>query len=145
MFATSTTGFHLATKPSSQLTVDEAATTYQLPDLGGTIAAFFANEDPGFQVPDKLQIWGKVHVQQLSYHNQVLLSPQTLHAIPPLAANPYGRYDSVIISPHPQSDWPKNGLVGHSVSQLRMVFHLLRSDLFLTYVQHFDDVHQSKS
>jgi len=90
MFATSTTGFHLATKPSSQLTVNEAATAYQLPDLGGAIAAFFVNENPGFQVLDKLQIWGKVHVQQLSYHHQVLLSPQTLHAIPPLAANSYG-------------------------------------------------------
>ena len=142
MFTTSTTGFHLAAKPSSQLTIDEAATTYQLPDLGGAIVAFFVNEDPHFQVPDKLQVWHKVCIQQLSYHNEILLPPQTLCAILPSTTNPYGQYDSAIISPHPQSDWPKNGLVGHSVSQVRVVFRLLRLDLFLIYVQHFDIVHQ---
>ena len=143
MFATSTTGFHLATKPSSQLTVDEAATAHQLPDLGAAIAAFFSNEDLHFQVPNKLQIWDKVRVQQLSYHNKTLLSPQTLRAIPPSMVNPHGQYDSVIISPHSQSDWPKSGLVGHSVTQLRIIFRMLRSDLFLAYVQHFDVVRQS--
>ena len=136
-FTTSTTGFHLATKPSSQLTVNEAATTHQLPDLEAAIAVFFSNEDLHFQVPDKLQIWDKVCVQQLSYHNKTLLSPQTLHAIPPLMVNPHGRYDSVIISPCSQNDWPKSGLVGHSVTQLRIIFCMLRSDLFLAYVQHF--------
>ncbi|KAL4069013.1 hypothetical protein J3A83DRAFT_4188935 [Scleroderma citrinum] len=32
---------------------------------------------------------------------------------------------------HPQSDWPRDGLVGHSVTQLHMIFHLAHSDLFL--------------
>ena len=141
-FATSTTGFHLAAKPLSRLTIDEAANTHQLPDLGGAIVVFFANEDPHFQVLDKLQVWHKVRIQQLSYHNEILLPPQTLCAIPPSTTNPYGRYDSAIISLHPQSDWPKNGLVGHSVSQVQMVFCLLRSDLFFVYVQHFDIVCQ---
>ncbi|KIM51909.1 hypothetical protein SCLCIDRAFT_142311, partial [Scleroderma citrinum Foug A] len=45
-------------------------------------------------------------------------------------------YDSVIISSHSQSDWPKSGLRDHSVSQLQMVFHLPRSDVFLAYIQH---------
>ncbi|KAI5985841.1 hypothetical protein EDD15DRAFT_2373743 [Pisolithus albus] len=141
-FATATTAFHLATKPSLRLTVDEAATTYQLPALEGAIATFFANRDTCFQgrehATNKLYIWHKVHVQQLSYHDRNLLPPQTLCAIPPASANPYGRYDPVIVSVHPQSDWPRSGLAGHSVSQLRIIFRLSRSDLFLAYVQHFN-------
>ncbi|KAI5984418.1 hypothetical protein EDD15DRAFT_2177214 [Pisolithus albus] len=141
-FATATTAFHLATKPSLRLTVDEAATTYQLPALEGAIATFFANGDTCFQgrehATNKLYIWHKVRVQQLSYHDRNLLPPQTLRAIPPASANPYGRYDPVIVSVHPQSDWPRSGLAGHSVSQLRIIFRLSCSDLFLAYVQHFN-------
>ena len=33
--------------------------------------------------------------------------------------------------------------MGHSVTQLRIIFRVLRSDLFLAYVQHFDVVRQS--
>ncbi|KIM57136.1 hypothetical protein SCLCIDRAFT_131169 [Scleroderma citrinum Foug A] len=133
------TGFHLATKPSLQLSVDEAATAYQLPDLKDAIIAF-ANWDVHFQGHSgiqKLQIWHKVRLQQLSYHGNIPLPPQSLLAIPPSTTNPYGRYDSVIISLNLQSDWPQNGLTGHSVSQLQMIFCLLRSDVFLAYIQHF--------
>ncbi|KAI6096510.1 hypothetical protein F5141DRAFT_1067672 [Pisolithus sp. B1] len=64
-FATSTTGFHLATKPSLQLTVDEAASMYQLPDLKSAMAAFFTSQE------HKLQIWHKVCVQQLQWLKKV--------------------------------------------------------------------------
>ncbi|KAI5994536.1 hypothetical protein EDC04DRAFT_2586229 [Pisolithus marmoratus] len=138
-FATPMTGFHLSTKPSFWLTIDEASVTYQLPDLEHALVTFFANGDTSFQVSQqaitKLQIWHKLHVQQLSYHNKTLLSPQTLHAILPSMAHPYGQYDSIITSIHPKT--------GHSVSQLHLIFHLTRSDLFLTYVQHFNIVPQS--
>ena len=146
-FMTPTSGFHLATKPSLRLTVDEASIAYQLPDLEHALATFFANRDASFQGSQcaiaKLQIWHKLRVQQFSYHDKTLLAPQTLHAIPPSTANPHGQYDSVITSVHPQSDWPRNGLAGHCVSQLRMIFRLTRSDLFLAYVQHFNIVPQS--
>ncbi|KAI6041971.1 hypothetical protein EDC04DRAFT_2601276 [Pisolithus marmoratus] len=126
-FTTPTTTFHLATKPSSWLTLNEAATAYQLSDLKGAIVTFFANEDTCLQGQehdiDKLQVWHKVHVQQLPYHNKTLLPPQTLHAIPPSTTNLYGQYDSAIISLHPQSDWPQ--------------------DLFLAYVQPFNIIPQS--
>ena len=138
-FATSTTGFHLATKPSLRLSVDEAAIAYQLPDLKDTIITF-ANGDVCFQGQhgiENLQIWHKVRLQQLSYHDKVPLPPQTLLAIPSSTTNPYGRYDSVIISLHSQSDWPKSGLTDHSVSQLQMIFHLPCLDVFLAYIQHF--------
>ncbi|KAF8547631.1 hypothetical protein OG21DRAFT_1527027 [Imleria badia] len=42
MFATTTTAFHLATKPSLQLTATEAAAKYGLPDLVLAISTFFA-------------------------------------------------------------------------------------------------------
>ncbi|KAL4071215.1 hypothetical protein V8B97DRAFT_2024097 [Scleroderma yunnanense] len=86
------------------------------------LATFFANRDTCFQGPQhpitRLQIWHKVCVQKFSYHNRTLLI-------------------------HPQSDWPRDGLVGHSVTQLHMIFHLAHSDLFLMYVQHFNIVPQS--
>ncbi|KAI6035966.1 hypothetical protein BKA83DRAFT_110335 [Pisolithus microcarpus] len=145
-FATPMTTFHLATKPLAWLTLDEAATAYQLPDLKGAIATFLANEDTCLQGQEhdvsKLQVWHKVHVQQLLYHNKSLLPPQTLHAILPSTTNFYGRYNSVIISLHTQSDWPQGGLVGHSVPQLQMIFCIPRLDLFLTYVQHFNIIPQ---
>jgi len=146
-FVTPTTSFHLATKPSLWLTVDEAAIAYQLPDLNHALSTFFANGDTSFQDSQhaitKLQIWHKLRVQQFSYHNKTLLSPQMLHAIPPSTTNPHSQYDSIIISVQPQSDWPRDGLAGHSVSQLRMIFRLAHSDLFLVYVQHFNIVPQS--
>ncbi|KAI6000083.1 hypothetical protein EDD15DRAFT_2160336, partial [Pisolithus albus] len=142
-FAMSTTGFHLATKPSLRLTVDEAASAYQLPDLKSAMAAFFASGDLCFPGQEhKLQIWQKVRVQQLSYHSKTLLPPQTLRAILPSTANCYGHYDSAIVSLDSQSDWPKSGLAGHSVAQLRMIFHVSRSNSFLAYVQHFNIVPQ---
>ncbi|KAI5985785.1 hypothetical protein EDD15DRAFT_2373881 [Pisolithus albus] len=143
MFAMSTTGFHLATKPSLQLTVDEAASTYQLPDLKSAMAAFFTSGDSCFPGQEhKLQIWQKVRVQQLSYHSKTLLLPQTLRAILPSTTNCYGHYNSAIVSLDSQSDWPKSGLAGHLVSQLQMIFHVSCLNSFLTYVQHFNIVPQ---
>jgi len=91
-FAMSMTSFHLATKPLLRLSVDEAATAYQLPDLEDAIIAF-ANRDVCFQGHSgiqKLQIWHKVCLQQLSYHGNIPLLPQTLLAIPPSTTDPYG-------------------------------------------------------
>ena len=83
-------------------------------------------------------MWHKIRVQQLAYHDRKTpLAPQTLRAVPPSNTNRYGQHDAVIISPQLQSDWPKSGLKGHSVAQLRIIFRLIHSDLFLAYVQHF--------
>ncbi|KIM55157.1 hypothetical protein SCLCIDRAFT_135287, partial [Scleroderma citrinum Foug A] len=136
-FVTSTTGFHLAIKPSLQVSIDEAATLYQLPGLKDAITTFFASQ--GMQLcMDRLQVWHKIHVQQLAYHDRKTpLALQMLHAVPPSNAHPYGQYDMAIISPQSQSDWLKSGLRGHLVAQLQIIFHLTHSDLFLAYVQHF--------
>ena len=139
-FATSTTAFHLATKPLSRLSVAEAAVKYDLPDLGPAISAFLAQQN-GITVSldtIKLQIWHNLRVQQRSYHSEELEPPQTLRANPPSTANPYGQYDSVIVGSQPDSDWPKHGLAGHSVVQLRMIFRPLHCDFFAAYVQRFN-------
>ena len=139
-FATSTTAFHIATKPSSRLSLAEAAAKYDLPNLIPAISAFLAQRNGTLASPDeiKLQIWHNVHVQQRSYHSEELEPPQTLCASPPSAANPYGQYDSVIVNPQSDSDWPRHGLVGHSVVQLQMIFRPLRCNFFAAYVQRFN-------
>lgn len=136
-FATTTTAFHLANKASSRLTVAEASVKYGLPDLAMAISAVSGGSSA--QVgsgSDTLQIWQKLRVQQMSYHDpDTVEPPQTLRIVPPSPTNPFGEYDSVILSSGHDSDWPKRGLADHSVAQLRIVFRLPRSNVFLAYVQ----------
>jgi hypothetical protein len=70
-FVTSTTAFHLATKPSLRLTLAEAAVKYQLPKLAPAISTFISEQNSSTVPLDsiKLQIWHNVRVQQKSYHN----------------------------------------------------------------------------
>ena len=138
-FATSTTAFHLATKPSLRLTLAEAVAKYKLPNLVPAISAFISQQT-GSTPPDnvKLQIWHTLRIQQKLYHNKDLQAPQTLCAIPPLTTNPYGLYDSTIVSLEPESDWPNRGLQGHSVIQLRIIFRPLQCNFFAAYVQRFN-------
>jgi hypothetical protein len=146
MFATSTTAFHVAIKPSSWLTLAEAAVKYRLPDLIPAVSTFLTQQN-GSAVPlenIKLQIWHSVRVQQMLYHSRDLEPPQTLHATPPSVTDPHGQYDSVIVSTQPESDWPKSGLVGHVVVQLQIIFRLLHCDFFAAYVQCFNAGSASK-
>ena len=138
-FAISTTTFHLATKPSLQLTLAEAAARYKLPDLIPAISTFISQQT-GSTPPDnvKLQIWHTLHIQQKLYHNKDLQGLQTLCAIPLSTTNPYGLYDSVIISLELESDWPNCGLHGQSVIQLRIIFRPLQCNFFAAYVQRFN-------
>ena len=83
-FATSTTTFHIAIKPSLQLTVAEAALKYKLPDFILAVSSFLAQQNCSSvpMVPDniQLQILHSLHVQQMSYHTGDLEPPQTLCA-----------------------------------------------------------------
>jgi hypothetical protein len=146
MFATSTTAFHVAIKPLSQLTLAEAAVKYRLPDLISAVSTFLAQQNGSAAPPDniKLQIWHSVHIQQMLYHSRDLEPPQTLRATPPSVTNPHGQYDLVIVSTQPKSDWPKSGLVGHVVVQLQIIFRLLHCDFFTAYAQCFNAGSASK-
>ena len=155
IFASSTTAFRLANKPSLRATIDEVSNIYGLDNLRPAIIDYFRHADRTMQatlVTEGMQVWFKVRVQQPNYHNrQSLESPQSLLASPPSPRLPDGRYDFAIINQTDQSDWPSNGLrgmfvganfqvyvyylTGHSVAQVRLIFRLLRSDIFLAYVQ----------
>ena len=94
-FTTSTTALHLAMKPLSRLTINEAAVVHGLPNLIPAISTFFAQQndlDNSMLNGDRrLQVWHKLCVQQTSYHNKATLeAPQTLRSIPPSTTNPYG-------------------------------------------------------
>lgn len=130
-FGTSTTAFHIADKPSFRMTVDEAAALFGIPDLRPAIWEFLQRvqnhtdvhnasgtltQDLRCPLPfDEIRIWCKLRVQQYLYHeeNQVD-APQTLRAFPPSPDRPHGLYDTVVISPGSESDWPRRGIEGTS-------------------------------
>ncbi|KAF8546733.1 hypothetical protein OG21DRAFT_1490879 [Imleria badia] len=146
IFASSTTAFRLALKPSLRVSIDEAADIFDLPDLRLATGDYFNSPDCSVAGPgetnshsERIQIWFKVWVQQPTYHDPRLFEPpQSLVASPPSMHFPSGRYDCPIISPSDKSDWPSNGLRGHTVVQIRLIFHLLHSQTFLAYVQYFN-------
>ncbi|KAN0074445.1 hypothetical protein V8E55_011857 [Tylopilus felleus] len=118
-FMTDTTAFHLVAKPSLRLTLEEAAQKYGLLNRTSAIMTFLGHEcsaDLGFQV------WQK----------NILDSTQTLCTISPTTMNPFGQYNSVIISSQYKSNWPKHGLENHSIAQIRIIFRLLSSDFAVT-------------
>ena len=156
IFASSTTAFRLAVKPSLRLSIDEASETFGLPNLRLTITDYLHRFDRSTEAnltTERMQIWCKVRVQQPSYHDRRSFQPpQSLLASPPSAQHPGGRFDFAIVSHTEQSNWPSNGirgtsfrdnasiylpLTGHTVVQVRLIFRLLQSATFLAYVQHF--------
>ncbi|KAI6025376.1 hypothetical protein PISMIDRAFT_16871 [Pisolithus microcarpus 441] len=151
IFASSTTAFRLAFKPSLRVMIDEAAETFGLSDLWPAITDYVCRDDRLMTEvlnpsAEKVQIWFKVRVQQPSYHDRSSLeSPQSLLASPPSAYLPGSRYDFAVISQADESDWPSNGLRGHAVAQLRLIFCLYRSNTFLTYIQCFNATFPSSS
>ena len=157
IFSSSRTAFHLAVKPLLRVSIDEASELYALPELRSAITDYFRHIGcSGVDLAaERMQTWFKVRVQQQSYHDQELLEqPQSLLATPPSARLPGGQYDFAIVSETDQSDWPSNGLrgtfhevtsiayihhlTGHTVVQVHLIFHLLHTDTFLAYVQHFN-------
>ncbi|KAI6130716.1 hypothetical protein EDD16DRAFT_1700678 [Pisolithus croceorrhizus] len=152
-FASSTTTIHLATKPHRQMTINEAATLFDLPDLLSAIHDCFdrcANSidhdisgqrraSLNYSLPlNKIQIWTKIRMQVQNYHNPEMVEPaQMMNVTPPSQEHPCGLYDCVVFSPGAESNWPSQGLNEHMIVQLQLVFCMLGTDQFLTYVQCF--------
>ena len=73
IFASSTTAFRLAVKPSLHLSIDEASETFGLPDLRLAITDYLHRFDHSTEAnltTERIQIWCKVRVQQPSYHDR---------------------------------------------------------------------------
>ncbi|KIK18560.1 hypothetical protein PISMIDRAFT_14270 [Pisolithus microcarpus 441] len=119
--STTTTAFHLSTKPSLRLSVDEAAAMFNLLDLRAALSEYLYRLQSGMphlvsgarsrqdhELPfDRLQVWYKIHAQQMHYYaTQTPDAPQTMHAMPPSPLYPHGLYDAAIINADPDSNWP---------------------------------------
>lgn len=113
-----------------QLTVDAAASKYDLPDLRNAFVAFFDKPDAttfviGGRRPTStrrklpflhLRAWKSIRIQSRAFHDsRQVLVPETVNASPPGYPNEswkYGRGDTVIVNGDPQHQWPRSGLEG---------------------------------
>ncbi|KAG1865732.1 hypothetical protein C8R48DRAFT_747731 [Suillus tomentosus] len=170
-FVVERTAFHLTYDPSIRnISVDDAAIKFGLPDLRPAIADFLRREathgrdhihtiggarraGPTASLPfDKLQVWFKLRVQDTDFHDASIIRPaQTLNCAPPSDPWTCGRYDTVIINNEARYLWPEDGLRGHTIGQIRLIMRAVGKsgtnwswkDHFLVYVHHFDIVPQS--
>ncbi|KAJ6524938.1 hypothetical protein B0H19DRAFT_1085060 [Mycena capillaripes] len=163
------TAFHLNRDyVGRRRTVQQVATTFGLPDFQDALQAYLqrprdsrlviGGKRPTGTIEDYLcgftylQVWHGVRIQSRSYHNSnQILVPETVNADPPSASWKYGRGDAVIVNTHSECKWPKSGLEGHVVCQLKLIFRLVPwqnhrpptgIDRFLAYIERFDVVNQ---
>ncbi|KAJ7017066.1 hypothetical protein C8F04DRAFT_1406293 [Mycena alexandri] len=165
------TAFHLTSKyVGPQVEIDLAATNFRLLDLRACLETYL-HRGPGSQLilggkrpalphdilasqsVRKLEFWNNVRIQSRSFHdsNKILLA-ETVNASPPDTTWKFGRGDTVIVNTDSASHWPKSGLTGHTVCQIRMIFRVVpprytvprpETRGFLAYVQHFKVVPQT--
>ncbi|KAJ6557091.1 hypothetical protein B0H10DRAFT_1847032 [Mycena sp. CBHHK59/15] len=160
--------FHLSRDHTGrQLTIDEAAAKFQLPDLKSALLNYLhrihhgdnftiGGRRPSFGnsiLPFKyLQCWNGLRMQGKAYHHsEQVLVPETVKASPPSKDWKFGRGDAVIVNTDCQEKWPHSGLQGHMVAHLRMIICVVPfnkdapppgTNQFLAYVQRFDVVPQ---
>ena len=70
IFASSTTAFRLAVRPSLQASIDKALEIYGLPNLCLALNDYFSHVNRSMGTTEKMQIWFKVQVQQRKYHDR---------------------------------------------------------------------------
>ncbi|KAG1897426.1 uncharacterized protein F5891DRAFT_1129905 [Suillus fuscotomentosus] len=166
-FVVGRTAFHLAYSLSIRaISIDDAALKFGLPDLRSAFADFLCREDThGYghihplggarragsnaSLPfNELQIWFKLQLQDTEFHDTTNVRPaQTLNCVPPSDIWTFGRYETVIVNNEDGHSWPADGLHGHVIAQIRLIFCPIRKmdtqgawkDHFLTYVQHFNN------
>ncbi|KAG2122736.1 hypothetical protein DEU56DRAFT_745840 [Suillus clintonianus] len=165
-FSFARTAFHLGYHPSIRnITVDEAAIKFGLPDLRPAIADFLQREathgyqhvhaiggprrsGPTAALPfNTIQVWFKIRLQETDLHDDQIIKPaQTLNCAPPNGLWTLGRYDTAIVVTNAGYSWPSSRLSGHTVAQIRLIMRPIGKsgtqwpwkDQFLTYVQRFD-------
>ncbi|KAJ7017967.1 hypothetical protein C8F04DRAFT_1199649 [Mycena alexandri] len=115
------TAFHLnRDHVGCRVTVEDASTRFCLPDLKDTLLTSY------------------------SVGPQQLLEPETVNAEPPKGAWQSGRGDPVLVNIDDDYHWPRSGLAGHAICQLKLIFRVIpQSDCvapagteqFLAYIQ----------
>ena len=122
------TALHVSRDPAMKLSVDEAMTKFNLPDLCSALANFLAhsNYEDSFviggrqmaavdtQLPfNQLQIWTKIQLQNCSYHAPFnILPPQSVNASPPSGPWTFGCSDTILFNVDPSKVWPQSGIEG---------------------------------
>ena len=126
------TALHLNRDPSSkQMTFDEAAVVYGIPDLCPALMDFIHHYTPtshatmysigGWHTiaayvnigPMRIQVWFGVQLQSRNVHNAGKVLPsQFVNACPPCDDWPLGLYNPVIINTDRTKIWPQSGLNG---------------------------------
>ncbi|KAJ7703454.1 hypothetical protein B0H16DRAFT_1347131 [Mycena metata] len=150
-----------------QVLIDAAGKRFRIPDLADALAAYLYRPLgsqlviggkrpalPHFILPcQKLEIWNNFRIQGRSFHDsKKILLPETVNACPPDTTWKFGRADAVIVNTDSEWQWPKSGLEGHTVCQLRMIFRAVtprnqlpapRTEGFLAYVERFNIIPQA--
>ena len=125
------TAFHLSWDPSfKQMSIDEVAKKYSLPDLHTALVDFIHCYSPSNPAPYligsqcstaahsnigfvKIQVWSGICLQLKSFHNVDEVIPSKLiNACPPCKDWPLGLFDSVIINTNRSKTWTWSGLAG---------------------------------
>ena len=132
-FSVASLAFHLTRDTSfKQMSVDDAAIMFQLPDLCPALADYLQWVKTS-QVPDlliggrrvsvlgckllfdKLQVWSRIRIQTKSVHHPHEINLlQTLNVCPPNNQWPHGRYDKVLVNINREFSWPKSRLKGNT-------------------------------
>lgn len=108
----SSTAYHLNSHPHlPQMSVDEVAMRFQLPDLRPALADYLSGyttrrtdrrHQASFSVSlpfDKVAVWFNVKLQLRSFHDNNLVMPaQAVQAAPPSDGWPFGRCDTVLLT-----------------------------------------------
>ncbi|KAH7917007.1 hypothetical protein BV22DRAFT_1052756, partial [Leucogyrophana mollusca] len=169
-FVAHSTAINLTYDPNiRRILVNDLADKYLLPDLRGALADYLQREEqlkgglhnisrprralgPCALPFDYVQVWYKLRLQGTSYHDPHLVLPaQTVNASPPSSQWENGRYDTVLVHTDGDYEWPRSGLNGHTVAQIRAILHPLSSRQehrrswdkeALAYVERFDIIPQ---
>lgn len=141
IFSTLSTAFCLTREPNlRKITIDNAATIFNLPDLRPALSDYLSNWANSTQVVSGrrrsasncklpfrfINVWFTVRMQTKSPHDSsIILPPRTVKVHPPTDAWPYGRYDTVIYRDNLKSLWPGLGLQGTSLRKYHCVCNLI--------------------
>ncbi|KAG1733360.1 uncharacterized protein EDB91DRAFT_1057502, partial [Suillus paluster] len=170
-FIVGSTAIDLNFDPSLQCqAINDVAEKFCLPDLRAALANYIQQEGQTVQILHKLtgqhqvsptmnlpfqhlNIWFKVHVQQMPRHSgSALLPALTVNVSPPDANWKHGHYDAAIFTVDGTEQWPASRLKGHVVVEVRLIMlpvsppgrTLPWAAHFLTYVQRLDIVPQQR-
>lgn len=130
-FTNSHVAFHVNRHPNfRQMTIDDAAEKFGLPDLHPALTDFMCHYTPDDPVNyviggrrsgvtntdfnfSKIEVWSSVRVQAKSFHSANKVMPsQHISACPPCHDWPLGCYDNVIVNIDNSKHWPWSGFNG---------------------------------